>query len=148
MRWATRAGIHIDRAACAWLIRRFLDSDAEFVFVTDPADVPADATGFDMRGADLSHHAGPDGATDCSFETILRRHDLTDPVLWRIGQMVHEADLDDERYDAPEAPGLDVVLRGLSMVCDDERMLELTGPIFDGLYEYQRRALLLGREPA
>ncbi|MEV0134173.1 chromate resistance protein ChrB domain-containing protein [Dactylosporangium sp. NPDC050688] len=148
MRWATRAGIHIDRAACAWLIRRFLDPDAEFVFVTDPADVPANAIAFDMRGVDLSHHAGPDGSADCSFETILRRHDLTDPVLWRIGQIVHEADLDDERYDAPEAPGLDVVLRGLSMVCDDERMLELTGPIFDGLYEYQRRALLLGREPA
>ncbi|GAA2577598.1 hypothetical protein GCM10010399_04150 [Dactylosporangium fulvum] len=102
----------------------------------------------DVRGVDLSHHTVPDGTTDCSFETILRRHDLTDPVLWRIGQIVHEADLDDERYDAPEAPGLDVVLRGLSMVSDDERVLELTGPIFDGLYEYQRRALLLGREPA
>ncbi|WP_432974173.1 chromate resistance protein ChrB domain-containing protein [Dactylosporangium sp. CA-233914] len=148
MRWATRAGIHIDRAACAWLIRRFLDPDAEFLFVADPADLPPGAIAFDMRGVELSHHVGPDGAADCSFETILRRHDLTDPVLWRIGQIVHEADLDDERYDAPEAPGLDVVLRGLSMVCDDERMLEVTGPIFDGLYEFQRRALLLGREPA
>jgi hypothetical protein len=148
VRWATRAGIHIDRAACAWLIRRFVDPDAAFVFVTDPAEVPADATGFDMRGVDLSHHTGPDGADDCSFETILRRYDLTDPVLWRIAQIVHEADLDDERYDAPEAPGLDVVLRGLSMLCDDGRILELTGPLFDGLYEYHRRALLLGREPA
>jgi hypothetical protein len=148
MRWATRAGIHIDRAACAWLIRRFVDPGAEFMFVTDHSEVPADATGFDMRGVDLSHHTGPDGATDCSFETILRRLDLTDPVLWRIAEIVHEADLDDERYDAPEAPGLDVVLRGLSMVCDDQRMLELTGPILDGLYEYHHRALLLGREPA
>ena len=78
MRWATRAGVHIDRAACAWLIRRQLDPDAEFVFVTDPDDVPDDATPFDMRGVDLGHHG-----TDCSFETILRRHDLTDPVLWR-----------------------------------------------------------------
>jgi hypothetical protein len=59
VRWATRAGVHIDRAACAWLIRRFVDPDAEFVFVTGPASVPADATGFDMRGVELSHHAGP-----------------------------------------------------------------------------------------
>jgi hypothetical protein len=141
--WATRAGVHIDRAACAWLIRRFIDPDAEFTFVSDPAQVPAGATAFDVRGADLSHHG-----TDCSFETILRRHDLTDPVLWRIAQIVHEADLDDQRYDAPEAPGLDVALRGLSMTCADERVLELTGPLFDGLYEFCRRATLLGREPA
>jgi hypothetical protein len=141
--WATRRGVHIDRAACAWLIHRFVDSDARFVFVADPADVPADATAFDMRGVELGHHGA-----DCSFETILRRRDLTDPVLWRLAEIVHEADLDDERYDAPEARGLDVVLRGLSMVCDDDRVLDLTGPIFDGLYEYHRRALLLGREPA
>jgi hypothetical protein len=141
--WATRQGVHIDRAACAWLIRRFLDPDARFLFVADPAGVPADATAFDMRGAELGHHSA-----DCSFETILRRRDLVDPVLWRLAEIVHEADLDDERYDAPEARGLDVVLRGLSMVCDDERVLELAGPIFDGLYEYHRRALLLGREPA
>ena len=143
MRWATRAGVHIDRAACAWLIRRFIDPDAQFSFVADPAEVPPGATAFDIRGAELSHH-GP----DCSFETILRRYDLTDPVLWRIAQIVHEADLDDQRYDAPEAPGFDVALRGLSMICADERVLDLTGPLFDGLYEYHRRALLLGRDPA
>ena len=148
MRWATRSGVHIDRAACAWLIRRFIDPQAQFVFVADPAQTPAHATGFDMRGVDLSHHTGPDGAVDCSFETILRRHDLADPVLWRIAEIVHEADVDDERYDAPEAPGLDVILRGMSMTCDDQRIIELTGPIFDGLYEYHRRAMLLGREPA
>lgn len=143
MRWATRAGVHIDRAACAWLIRRFVDPDAEFVFVGDPAEVPADATPFDMRGADLGHHG-----SDCSFETILVRYELTDPVLTRIGQIVHEADLDDAQYDAPEAPGLDVVLRGLSMTGDDEHTLGVSGPLFDGLYEFFRRSYLLGREPA
>ncbi len=149
MRWATRGGVHIDRAACAWLIRRFLDPQAEFVFVTDPVEVPGDATAFDMRGADLSHHTSAAGLEDCSFETILRRFDLADPVLWRMAELVHEADLDDERYDVPEACGLDVVVRGLSMVCgDDGHVLQLTGPIFDGLYEYHRRRLLLGREPA
>ena len=142
MRWATRAGVHIDRAACAWLISRFIDSQAHFAFVADPAEVPDGVTAFDIRGAELSHHGA-----DCSFETILRRYELADPVLWRIAQIVHEADLDDQRYDAPEAPGFDVALRGLSMVFADERVLELTGPLFDGLYEYCRRAMLLGREP-
>ena len=143
MRWATRAGVHIDRAACAWLIRRFLDPDAVFVYVDDPAEVPADATAFDMRGVALSHHGG-----DCTFETILRRYDLADPVLWKIAEIVHEADLDDLRYDAVEAPGLDVVLRGLSLTGPDERTLAVSGPIFDGLHELYRRALLSGREPA
>jgi hypothetical protein len=141
VRWATRAGVHIDRASSAWLIRRFIDPDAEFVFVAGPDDVPADTTPFDMRGVEFGHHGD-----DCTFETLLRRHDLTDPVLWRIGGIVHEADLEDDRYDAPEAAGLDVVLRGLSMVTDDDRVLVLTEPVFDGLYEYFRRGLLLGTE--
>jgi hypothetical protein len=148
VRWATRRGVHIDRAACAWLIRRFLDPHAEFVFVTDPVEVPDGATAFDMRGTDLSHHTDAAGVEDCSFETILRRFELSDPVLWRLAELVHEADLDDERYDAPEARGLDVIVRGLSMVCDDQQILNLTTPMFDGLYEHCRRGLLLGREPA
>jgi len=143
MKWATRAGVHIDRAACAWLIRCHIDPDAQFVFVADPTEVPGDATPFDMRGVALSHHGA-----ECTFETILRRYDLADPVLWRIAEIIHEADVDDGRYDAPEAPGLDVALRGLSMVCDDPHVLQLTGPLFDGLYEYHHRALLLGKTPA
>ncbi len=93
------------------------------MFVSDPADVPAEATPFDMRGVELGHHGG-----DCSFETILCRHDLTDPVLWRIAEIVHEADIDDERFDAPEAPGLDAVLRGLSMIGDDTHTMAVSGP--------------------
>lgn len=142
MKWATRANIHIDRAACAWLIQRHLDPDAEFLFVTDPADIPRDAHAFDIRGAELSHHG------DCSFETILRRYELIDPVLWRIAEVIHEADIDDERYDASEAAGLDIALRGLSLICTDQQTLDHTGPLFDGLYEYYHRALLLGREPS
>lgn len=143
MRWATRSHCHVDRAACAWLIRRFIDAEAEFVFVDDAEEVPADATPFDMRGVELSHHGG-----DCSFETFLRRYELADPVLWEIAKVVHEADLADERYDEREAAGLDVLVRGLSMVLDDEELLRLAAPLFDGLYEYRKRALLSGREPA
>jgi hypothetical protein len=143
VRWATRAGVHIDRAACAWLVRRFIDPEAEFLFVTDPDEVPTDATAFDMRGVELSHHGG-----DCSFETILHRYDLQDPVLWDLARIVHEADLADDRYDAPEAPGLDVVLRGLSMIATDQEVITVAGRLFDGLYEHRRRALLLGKDPA
>ncbi len=143
MRWATRAGCHIDRAACAWLIRRFVDVEADFVFVTDPADVPEDATPFDMMGVELTHHGG-----DCTFETMLKKYELHDPVLWGIARIVHEADLGDDRFDAPEASGFDVALRGLSMVAEDHTVLEVTGPLFDGLYEYLKRAAVLGRKPS
>jgi hypothetical protein len=125
------------------MIRRFIDPDAEFAFVTDPGAVPADTVPFDMRGVEFGHHGH-----ECTFETLLRRHDLDDPVLWRIAEIVHEADLDDERFDAPEAAGVDVALRGLSMVCDDEQILAVSGPLFDGLYEFFRRELLTGREPS
>ncbi|MBB4752411.1 chromate resistance protein ChrB domain-containing protein [Actinoplanes lobatus] len=67
---------------------------------------------------------------------------------WKIAEIIHEADIGDEKFDVPEAPGLDVILRGLSMIGDDEQTLQLTGPMFDGLYECQRRSLLLNRPPA
>ncbi len=143
MRWATRAGIHVDRTACAWLIRRFVDPEAEFIFVADPDQVPDDATPFDMRGVDLGHQGG-----ECSFEAILRRYQLTELALWRIAEIVHEADLEDERFDAPEARGLDILIRGLSMVRGDEEMLELTAPLYDGLHEYIRRSSMLGSDSA
>ena len=143
MKWATRANCHIDRMACAWLIRRFIDIDAQFIFVDDPDEVPDDATPFDIRGAELSHHEGA-----CTFERIVDTYRLVDPALQDIAQMVHEADLSDDRFDAPEAPGLDVLVRGLSLVCSDREMLDVCRPLFDGLYEYRRRANLLGREPS
>ncbi len=135
MRWATRSAPHVDRTACAWLIRRFIDADAQFVFVGDADEVPANATPFDMRGVELSHQNG-----ECSFEAFLRRYELDDQVLWAIARIVHEADLEDDRYDAPEAAGLDVLMRGLSLVCDDDEVLALSGPLYDGLYEYLKRA--------
>ncbi len=134
MKWVTRTGCHIDRAACAWLIHRFIDPDATFSFVDDPDAIPAGATPFDMRGVLLTHHGG-----DCSFETFLKHYELTDAVLWDIARIVHEADLADERYDAPEAAGLDALLRGLLLVRTDDEVLALTAPLFDGLYELRQR---------
>lgn len=133
MNWATRKDCHVDRTACAWLIRRFVDPDAEFVFVSDPDEVPADATPFDIRGVELGHREGR-----CSFESILVKYGLDEPALARLGEIVHEADLGDERYEAPEAAGLDAVIRGLGAQRDDRELLELTGPIYDGLYDRLR----------
>lgn len=145
MKWATRPGIHVDRAACAWLIRRFIDPDAEVVFASDPAAIAAGATPFDMRGAELGHHQGR-----CSFETALTSFGLDDdPALEEIGRIVHEADLSDERYDAPAAVGLDVLIRGLTLTSgSDYDTLTITDRLFDGLYEHTRRQLITGRPPA
>ena len=145
MKWATRPGVHVDRAACAWLIRRFVDPAAEFVFITDLAAVPAGATPFDIRGAALGHHQGR-----CSFETALPLFGLdADPALEEIGHIVHEADLADECYDAPAAAGLDVLIRGLSLTSgSDHDTLDITDRLFDGLYEHTRRQLMTGRPPA
>lgn len=138
MKWATRPGCHVDRAACAWLIRRFVDPASTFLFVADQDAVPADATPFDMRGVALSHHG-----EHCSFETFLVHYGLTDEALAAIGELVHEADLADERFDAPEAPGLDVLIRGLSLVLGDAELLAVTERLFDGLYAVVRERVTL-----
>jgi hypothetical protein len=128
--WATRRHVHVDRTACAWLVRRFIDGDARFVFVDDPDEVPADATPFDMRGVELGHQGGR-----CSFETFLAHYDLDDPALGRIARVVHEADIGDELHDAPEAAGLDALVRGLALSArDDDHLLALTTPLYDALY--------------
>lgn len=115
------------------------------MFVTDPADVPTDATPFDMRGVQLGHHHG-----DCTFETALKHFELTaDPALEELAETVHEADLADDRYDQPLAPGLDALIRGVSLISDhDDDILTVTDRLFDGLYEYTRQGLLTGRPPA
>jgi hypothetical protein len=129
MMWATRPRCHVDRTACAWLIRRFVDPAAEFVFVDELVDVPTEATPFDMRGAELSHRDG-----DCSFERILHVYDLDDAALDRLGQIVHEADIGDERFDAPEAAGLELVIRALAVGREDDALLERTCDLYDGMY--------------
>ena len=130
MIWATRRHVHIDRTACAWLVRRFIDPDAQFVFVDDPDELPADATPFDMRGVELGHRDGR-----CSFESFLIRYGLDEPALARLGRLVHEIDIGDDRYDVPEAPGLDVILRGLAVEArDDDHLIALALPLYDALY--------------
>ncbi len=137
MKWATRKHIHIDRAASAWLISAYVDPDATFIYVDDPDDVPNDATPFDIVGCDLSHH-GP----DITFETILRRYELADPVLWKIAEIIHEADVEDGRYDAPEAPGFDVIIRALGHDHDDESVRRIAATMLTSLELFLREQTL------
>ena len=128
-RWATRPRPHVDRIASAWLIKRFLDPAAEFVFAA-PDELPADAIPFDMAGVEFGHQGD-----DCTFETLLHRSGLRDRRLTAIAEIVHEADLRDNKYPREEARGLDLVLRGLlAAVKDDHEALAQGLTLFDGLY--------------
>jgi hypothetical protein len=111
-----------------WLIRRFIDPEAELSFYDELADVPSDTTPFDMRGAELSHRDG-----ECSFERFLDEYRLDTPSLRRVAEIVHEADVGDERFDAPEAPGLDLVVRALAHGRSDPELFALTDLLYDGL---------------
>ncbi len=108
MLWATRRGCHVDRTACAWLIKRFVDPEAGFTFFEDPAEAPEEAELFDVAGARLSHHG-----EDCSFETFLREYSLEDLALAEIVEIVHDADLMDKKHGCPESEGLDTIVRGM-----------------------------------
>jgi hypothetical protein len=135
MLWATRRGCHVDRTACIWLIRRFLDSEASFAFFGDPAEAPEGAELFDVVGARLSHRGDA-----CSFETFLKDYELEDRVLHEIAEIVHDADLMDEKYGRPESEGLNAVIRGMQLALpDDETLTVYTDAIFDGLYTYLQR---------
>jgi hypothetical protein len=138
MLWITRPRPHIDRTACAWLIRRFIDPAATFAFAPDPeAAAFLGGTPFDMRDVEHGHRDG-----GCSFETFLRRYAITDPALHEIAAMVHDADLGDDRFRTPEGPGLDAIVRGLGLtIADDHELLALTDRIYDGLYAWVRRTL-------
>lgn len=138
MLWVTRPRPHIDRTACAWAIRRFVDPEAAFAFVPDPDGARAlGGTPFDMRGVELGHHEGR-----CSFESLLLKYGLTDPALHEIAAMVHDADLDDDKFRSPEAAGLDAIIRGLGVVVpDDHELLAFTDRVYDGLYAWLRRTL-------
>ena len=127
-RWVTRPRPHVDRIASAWLVKRFVDPDAEFVFAPEDA-LPAGAVPFDVLGAELGHHGD-----DCTFETLVKRAGLRDRRLARLAEIVHEADLRDGKYDRPEARGIDLAIRGLlAVTTDDHDVLAAGLRLFDGL---------------
>jgi hypothetical protein len=136
--WATRQGCHVDRTACVWLIRRFVDPGASFAFFGDPAEAPEGAELFDVVGAKLSHRG-----EDCSFETFLKEYKLEDQVLHEIAEIVHDADLMDEKYARPESEGLDAIVRGMQLsLPDDHALIGHTDVLYEGLYAYLGRVAL------
>src|ERR1051326_1487960 len=128
-RWVTRPRPLVDRIASAWLIKRFIDPDATFVFAP-PKDFPKDAIAYDAPGVELSHQG-----EDCTFETLVKRARLKDRRVARIAEIVHEADLRDGKYPHEEARGIDVAIRAfIAASPDDDRVLEQGMALFEGLY--------------
>lgn len=141
MQWITRENAAVDRIACPWLIRRFVDPEAEFLFVP-PAEVAARAaaTGaipFDVPGVRLGHVDDR-----CSFESIVLEYHLGgDPALRRVAAIVHGADIDGGQGDSPESAGLKAVAQGFRLLWgrDDARKLDLEFPMYDALYAWARQ---------
>lgn len=138
MKWVTRSHVHVDRIACPWLIRRFVDSDAEFIFVpkSQVAKV-AEETGaipFDAPDVELGHHNGK-----CSFETIIEHFGLTDKALLRLAEIVHSADVSSDRGADPIASGLEAIAVGYSVrFPDDLENLDRQFDVYDALYAWCR----------
>ncbi|MBD0383350.1 chromate resistance protein ChrB domain-containing protein [Paenibacillus sedimenti] len=131
MSWVTWENVGVDRMACAWLIRKCIDSDAEFLFIpVGHKPLPEGAEPFDLPGVRLTHRRG-----HCTFHTMLKEFEIKDPVLERIARIVDEADTVQEAFLEPVAPGLDFICDGIRMTSpDDLTALDRGGLIFEGLY--------------
>ncbi|HLJ56979.1 MAG TPA: chromate resistance protein ChrB domain-containing protein [Chthonomonadaceae bacterium] len=128
MRYCTRRNVHVDRCASAWLIRKYLDPDAEFVFVDGQTPIP-DTVPFDMHGVEWGHHGDR-----CTFETIAALRHLDDPVIRQIGQIIHGADILADADVTLESAGIDLLFKGLRLVSDsDEQAIERGFLIMDAL---------------
>ncbi|MFA5874339.1 MAG: chromate resistance protein ChrB domain-containing protein [Anaerolineales bacterium] len=138
MQWITRSHVHVDRVACPWLITRFVDSDAEFLFVPkNQIEKVAKETGaipFDAPGVELGHRDGR-----CSFESIILKYDLKDPGLLRLAKIVHAADVEVDIDSDPIARGLEAIASGYSLrFPDDLENLEGQFEVYDALYAWCR----------
>jgi len=133
MIWATRRHVHVDRTACAWLVRRFVDPEAAFKFVPARGYTPAARElRFDMFDAEFTH----DGDL-CSFEVMLRDFGLDDPALHAVAEVVHDVDLKDAKFDREETRGVDHLIAGLAWAnAGDEERVAQGSAVFDALYAY------------
>lgn len=136
MEWVTAARPRIDRCSTAWLIKRFIDPAATFLFVASKKDTPASGTPFDMPGAKHGHHG-----SDCTFETVVKEYWLgKDPALQKIASLVH--DLDFHKLERSESHGVEAILTGLLLTePDDHKVLEKSGILFDALYAREKARL-------
>jgi len=138
MKWVTRENANVDRIACPWLIRRFIDADAEFLFVGRDQVLPTAAAegthSYDAPGAEYTHRDGK-----CSFDVLVEEFSLTiDPALVRLAEIVHAADVSDDRDSSPEGRGLYAIAHGFALLhgTDDHKKIELESPMYDALYAW------------
>jgi hypothetical protein len=138
MKWVTRERAHVDRIACPWLISRFVDENAEFLFV--PAEKVLDvakqekAVPFDVKGAELGHHG-----EFCSFDAIIKKYSLKDPALLELAKIVRGADTEMPGL-APEAAGLDSIATGFKLISkDDFDNMQRQFPLYDALFAFCRQ---------
>jgi len=138
MLWITRSHVHVDRVACPWLISRFIDSHAEFLFVPasqiEKVVIETGAIPFDAPGVELGHKDG-----HCSFESIIQKYGLKEPGLTRLAQIVHAADVDEDIDKDPIARGLEAIASGYSLRFPDDNE-NITGQfeVYDSLYAWCR----------
>jgi hypothetical protein len=147
MKWITREHVKVDRVACPWLIKKFVDRDAEFIFV--PAEKVMDevkrlgAIPYDVKNVELGHHG-----KECSFEAILRKYDLMkDPALALLGKIVNGADTDNSLYQQPEGPGLEAIAEGFRRLGykDDHALNAAEWIVYDALYAYCKEMVRQGK---
>ena len=134
--WVTRPRPGVDRMASAWLIRRFIDPAARFAFAADPTTVPGDALPFDMFGVRFTHHGDA-----CTFETLCRVFTLQDAAVVRVAELVHDIDLKDAKFGAPDAATVSAMIDGLQLAhADDHDLLEHGMAMFESLYRAFERS--------
>ena len=138
MKWVTRSHVHVDRVACPWLITRFIDNEAEFLFVPkseiERVVKESGAIPFDAPGVELGHHEGR-----CSFESIMLKYDLKEPGLVRLAKIVHAADMAEDIDQDPIARGLEAIASGYSLrFPEDEENLSRQLEVYDALYAWCR----------
>jgi hypothetical protein len=138
MKWITREKVKVDRVACPWLIRKFIDPKAEFLFVpTDKVMEIAkqvDAIPYDVKGVEFGHHG-----KECSFDALVKKHKLdSDPALVLLAKIVNGADTDNTLWNQPEAPGLNAVAEGFRHLGlkDDHEVIAAESIVYDALYAY------------
>ncbi|HYY89542.1 MAG TPA: chromate resistance protein ChrB domain-containing protein [Chloroflexota bacterium] len=137
MKWITRANANVDRVACPWLIKRFVDPDAEFLFVRAGEVMAAakreQAIPYDVPDVELGHVDGR-----CSFESIIRKYGLDDPALAELARIVHGADVSEDVDITPESAGLSAIARGFALLHGeaDHEKIRLETPMYDALYTW------------
>jgi hypothetical protein len=142
MKWITRERVKVDRVACPWLIRKFVDPGAEFLFVPAEAVLAVAARDgaipFDVPGVELGHHEGR-----CSFEAIVEKYRIEDPAIRLLAQIVHGADTSRDLHGRPEAPGLKAIAEGFRHLGlrDDQEILQREFVVYDALYAYCRQSV-------